>query len=94
MPVKVNASHILVKTEEQAKEVLEELKTGKSFYQVAKARSICPSSKHGGKLGWFTHGQMVRDFEKAAFSMKKGQISQPVKSESGWHIIKVEDTWG
>ncbi len=94
MAVKINASHILVKTEEEAKTILEEVKAGKNFEDIAKTKSLCPSGKKGGNLGWFTHGQMVREFEKAAFSLKKGQISQPVKTQFGWHIIKVIDTWG
>ena len=94
MPVKVNASHILVKTEEEARSIKAELDSGKSFEAIAKEKSMCPSKKNGGSLGWFTHGQMVREFEKAAFAMKKGQISQPVKTQFGWHIIKVTDTWG
>jgi parvulin-like peptidyl-prolyl isomerase len=94
MATKINASHILVKTEEEAKSILEQLKSGVNFEELAKNKSICPSGKKGGTLGWFTHGQMVREFEKAAFSMKKGQLSAPVKSQFGWHIIKVVDTWG
>jgi len=94
MATKINASHILVKTEEEAKMISEQLKTGASFEETAKLKSTCPSGKKGGTLGWFTRGQMVKEFEKAAFSMKKGQVSQPVKSQFGWHIIKVVDTWG
>lgn len=93
MPVKVLAQHILVKTEAQAKEVLALLKS-KSFEDVAKDKSLCPSRKKGGNLGWFGHGQMVKEFQKAAFSLKKGQISQPVKTQFGWHIIKVKNTKG
>lgn len=94
MATKVNASHILVKTEDEAKSIIADLKAGKSFEDMARAKSICPSSKKGGNLGWFTHNQMVREFEKAAFSLKKGQMSAPVKTQFGWHIIKVNDTWG
>jgi peptidyl-prolyl cis-trans isomerase C len=94
MPTKVNASHILVKTEDEAKLIKTELDSGKSFEEIARLKSLCPSKKNGGGLGWFSHGQMVREFEKAAFSLKKGQISQPVKTEFGWHIIKANDTWG
>ncbi len=94
MPKKVNASHILVKTEQEAKDILEQLDAGKPFDALAKERSMCPSGKKGGNLGWFTMGQMVREFEKAAFSTKKGTVSQPVKTQFGYHIIKVEDTWG
>ncbi|MBU0757299.1 MAG: peptidyl-prolyl cis-trans isomerase [Nanoarchaeota archaeon] len=95
MPTKVNAKHILVKSEDEAKKILEELKSGKNFETLAKEKSKCPSGKKGGSLGWFSHGQMVREFEKAAFSLRKGQITlQPVKTQFGWHIIKVVDTWG
>jgi peptidyl-prolyl cis-trans isomerase C len=94
MATKINASHILVKTEEEAKSILADLNNGKSFEELAKLKSTCPSGKNGGVLGWFTHGQMVKEFEKAAFNMKKGQISQPVKTQFGYHIIKVNDTWG
>ena len=88
MPTKVNAQHILVKTEQEAKEIIEQLNQGKSFEELAKSRSQCPSGKKGGNLGWFSHGQMVKEFQKAAFSLKKGQILQPVKTQFGWHVIK------
>ena len=92
MPRKVNAAHILVKTEEQIKDIQKLLEDGKSFETLAKEKSNCPSSKSGGKLGWFGHGQMVREFEKVAFKTKKGEISEPVKTQFGWHLIKVIDT--
>ena len=94
MPTRVNAQHILVKTEDQAKEILNLIQQGKSFEDLARTKSLCPSGKKGGNLGWFSHGQMVKEFQKAAFSLKKGQISQPVKTQFGWHIIKVKDTKG
>ncbi len=94
MSKKVNAQHILVKSEDQAKEILNLIQQGKSFEDLARTKSSCPSGKKGGNLGWFSHGQMVREFQKAAFSLKKGQISQPVKTQFGWHIIKVKDTKG
>ncbi|MBT3721177.1 peptidylprolyl isomerase [archaeon] len=94
MPTRVNAKHILVKTQEQAKEILSEINSGKSFEDLAKLKSMCPSGKKGGDLGWFSHGQMVKEFQKAAFSLKKGQISGPVKTQFGWHLIKVVDTKG
>ncbi len=94
MPTRVNAKHILVKTEEQAKEILNQINQGKSFEDLAREKSLCPSGKKGGNLGWFSHGQMVREFQKAAFSLKKGEISQPVKTQFGWHIIKCVDTKG
>jgi parvulin-like peptidyl-prolyl isomerase len=91
MAKKVNASHILVKTEQEANVVLFDLKAGKSFEDIAKEKSLCPSGKKGGNLGWFGRGQMVKEFEDAAFSLKKGEISKPVKTQFGWHIIKVID---
>jgi peptidyl-prolyl cis-trans isomerase C len=91
MPSKVNASHILVKTEQEANVVLYDINSGKDFAQVAKDKSMCPSKKNGGNLGWFGKGQMVKEFENAAFSMQKGEVSKPIKTQFGWHVIKVED---
>ena len=88
---RVNASHILVKTESEANVALYDVTHGKLFEDVARQVSICPSSKKGGNLGWFSRGQMVKEFENAAFSLKKDEISKPVKSQFGWHIIKVND---
>jgi parvulin-like peptidyl-prolyl isomerase len=88
MAEKIRCSHILVKTEQEAKDILEDLADGTSFAKLAEMKSLCPSRKHGGDLGFFSHGQMVREFEKAAFALQKGQVSQPVKTEFGWHIIK------
>jgi peptidyl-prolyl cis-trans isomerase C len=85
---KVHCAHILVKTEQEAKQVLAELQKGASFANIAKQKSLCPSKKQGGDLGFFGHGQMVHPFETAAFALDKGKISQPVKTEFGWHIIK------
>ena len=93
MANKVHAKHILVKTEEEAKEVLYDITTGgKDFSDVAKEKSQCPSGKNGGDLGWFGRSQMVKEFEDAAFSLEVGKVSQPVKTQFGWHIIKVEGT--
>lgn len=94
MANKAKASHILVKTEEQAKDILSKLNRGESFEKLAQENSLCPSRKRGGSLGEFGRGQMVREFERAVFSAKKGQIIGPVKSQFGWHIIRVEDLWG
>ncbi len=91
MAKKVNASHILVKTEQEANVILYDLNSGKTFEELAKAKSLCPSGKKGGNLGWFGRGQMVKEFETAAFAMEKGAVSKPVKSQFGWHIIKVID---
>lgn len=91
MVKEIRASHILVKSEEKAKEILEELNNGADFAELARKQSICPSSKKGGDLGYFTRGKMVKPFENAAFSLKKGEIGGPVKTEFGYHIIKVTD---
>ena len=88
MPSKIRCSHILVKTEQEILEVVEDLREGASFAALAEMKSICPSRKRGGDLGMFGHGQMVKPFEKAAFALEKGQVSGPVKTEFGWHIIK------
>lgn len=90
-PEKVKASHILIASEEQAEEVVEELNNGLDFAEAAKKYSKCPSKDKGGDLGFFMKGQMVPEFEKAAFNMEIGEISEPVKTQFGYHIIKVED---
>lgn len=92
MVKKVNASHILVKTEQDANVILYDLEHGGNFEKIAKEKSECPSGKKGGNLGWFGRGQMVREFETACFSTKKGDIIGPVKTEFGYHIIKIIDT--
>ena len=92
MTNKVNASHILVDTESEANVARYDVTNGKDFGEVAREKSKCPSKKNGGNLGWFKRGQMVTVFENAAFSMEKGEISKPIKTQFGWHIIKVEDT--
>jgi peptidyl-prolyl cis-trans isomerase C len=87
-----NASHILVKQKKEALEVLKKLKNKENFSELAKKISIGPSAKHEGKLGWFTAGQMVTEFEKATFSLKKGEITKtPVKTQFGFHIILLND---
>ncbi|MGD2250802.1 MAG: peptidyl-prolyl cis-trans isomerase [Candidatus Methanofastidiosia archaeon] len=88
----VKARHILVKKKSQAEEILEELKKGAEFAKLAKKHSECPSRKKGGSLGWFGRGKMVKPFENAAFSLKKGELSDIVKTQFGYHIIKVTDT--
>ena len=92
MAIKVHAAHILVKTEGEAKELLFDLKRGKSFEDAAREKSVCPSGKKGGDLGWFGRGQMVREFETAAFQMKADELSAPLRTQFGWHIIKVIET--
>ncbi|TCP29280.1 foldase protein PrsA [Scopulibacillus darangshiensis] len=85
----VKASHILVKDKKTADEIEKKLKNGEDFAKLAKKYSTDPSKDKGGDLGWFHKGEMVKDFEKKAFELKKGQISDPVKSQYGYHIIKV-----
>lgn len=88
----VAARHILVDNEEKAKEILAKIKAGGDFAALAKENSTDTGSKEqGGFLGYFGRGQMVPEFEKAAFTMIKGQVSEPVKTNFGWHIIKLED---
>jgi peptidyl-prolyl cis-trans isomerase C len=88
----VRAHHILVPTEEEAKAVLAELKKGTDFAELARQKSKDPgAAAEGGDLGWFGKEQMVPEFAEAAFKMEKGQVSEPVKTQFGWHIIKVED---
>jgi foldase protein PrsA len=89
---KVQASHILVEDEKTAKEIKARLDKGEKFEDLAKEASKDPSGQNGGDLGWFGEGQMVPEFEKAAFALKEGQVSEPVKSEFGYHIIKVTKT--
>ena len=88
MSNKVHCAHILVRKEEEAKAILERLKKGEKFARIAKALSRCPSGKRGGDLGTFTRGKMIREFEIAAFSLRKGEISGIVKTKFGFHIIK------
>lgn len=85
----VNASHILVDTLEEADSVLAELKNGVEFGVLARQKSKCPSKEKGGDLGTFAKGQMVKEFEDAAFNMKEGEISKPVKTQFGYHVIKL-----
>ena len=88
MPNKVHCAHILVKTEKEANAVLERLKEGEKFANIAKEVSLCPSGKHGGDLGSFGRGKMVKEFENAAFVLQKGQISPIIKTKYGYHLIK------
>lgn len=88
MPDKIRCAHVLVKTETEAKTVLERLGKGEKFANIAKQVSLCPSSKRGGDLGSFGRGAMVKEFETAAFALKKGETSKPIKTKFGYHIIK------
>jgi len=87
----VRARHILVETEDKAKEILAKLKGGADFGELAKTESKDPGAADGGDLGYFTEDQMVKEFAEVAFKLEKGALSEPVKSQFGWHIIKNED---
>ncbi len=88
----MRASHILVKTEAEANKVLARLKKGEKFEEIAKKESLdTASAKNGGDIGFFTRGQLVPEFEKAAAGLKVGELSGPVKTAYGYHIIKVTD---
>jgi peptidyl-prolyl cis-trans isomerase C len=88
----VRARHILVPSEAEAKAILVEIKKGTDFAEMAKQKSKDPgAAAEGGDLGYFTKDQMVPEFAEQAFKMNKGDVSDPVKSQFGWHIIKVED---
>jgi peptidyl-prolyl cis-trans isomerase C len=88
----VRAHHILVESEDEAKAVLAELKKGTDFEALAKLKSKDPGAQaEGGDLGYFTKDQMVPEFAETAFKLDKGQLSDPVKSQFGWHIIRVDD---
>ena len=87
-----NASHILVKNNEEARAIIKKINNKAKFSELAKTHSTGPSGKNGGNLGWFGPGQMVKEFEQATFSLEKGEVSQePVKTKFGFHIIKLND---
>jgi len=87
----VRARHILVPTEDEAKAILAQLKGGADFATLAKEKSKDPGAAEGGDLGYFTKEQMVPEFAEVAFKLGKGQLSDPVKTQFGWHVIKVEE---
>lgn len=87
----VRASHILVDTKEDAAAIKEAIENGEGFVTMAKRYSKCPSGAQGGDLGYFERGQMVKEFEDAAFSLPVGKVSEPIHSQFGWHLIKVLD---
>ncbi len=91
-PEEVRARHILVDTEEEAKKLVEELNAGGDFAKLAAERSKDPGSQgNGGDLGFFRRGELVPEFEQVAFALKPGEVSAPVKTQFGWHVIKVEE---
>jgi len=91
MVKEVSAAHILVDTEKKAKDIREMIYGGEKFSDLAKKYSSCPSKKNGGDLGWFSRGDMVKEFENAAFSADKGAVVGPVRTQFGWHLIYIKD---
>lgn len=89
MTTQARASHILVKTEQQAEQMMKRIADGEDFAAVSKRFSSCPSGKTGGDLGWFGKGMMVPEFEKIAFEEEVGKVVGPVKTQFGYHVIKV-----
>jgi peptidyl-prolyl cis-trans isomerase C len=88
---RIRARHILVGTEKEAQDILDRLNKGEDFATLAKQYSLDGSKDYGGDLGYFTAPEMVAEFSKAAFALQVGEVSQPVKTDFGWHIIKLED---
>jgi peptidyl-prolyl cis-trans isomerase C len=86
-----HAAHILVESEEDAIDVKKELDAGADFATLAKERSTGPTGPNGGDLGWFTTGRMVPEFEEAVLALKSGEVSDPVKTQFGWHVILLHD---
>jgi len=91
MVQKVRAKHILVDNREHARQLKQEIDDGQSFEELAKEKSDCPSGKKGGDLGWFGRGKMAKPFERKAFELDKGKISEPVQTQFGWHLIMKVD---
>jgi|TARA_A100001234_G_scaffold70595_1_gene62135 peptidyl-prolyl cis-trans isomerase C len=88
MSNKIKCSHILVEKQSEAMKLYEEIKNGKKFGSVARDISMCPSGKKDGDLGYFTKGMMVKEFEDVAFNLEVGEMSPPVKTQFGYHLIK------
>jgi peptidyl-prolyl cis-trans isomerase C len=86
-----DASHILVESEDEAKEIKAQLDDGADFAELAKEKSTGPSGPNGGALGWFGKGQMVPEFETAVLGLEKGQVSDPVQTQFGWHLVILND---
>jgi len=91
-PDSIRASHILIPAEQQAIDIISEIKAGKSFEDAAKEYSTCPSKDNGGDLNYFSKGQMVPEFETAAFALEVGEMTEvPVQTQFGFHVIKLTD---
>ena len=84
----IRASHILVNQEFEINDLVKKIEQGEAFEKLAKDFSLCPSGQNGGDLGQFGRGQMVKPFEQAAFDLEIGQVSSPVKTQFGYHLIK------
>jgi peptidyl-prolyl cis-trans isomerase C len=87
-----HAAHILVETEDEAKALVDQLKNGADFAALAREKSTGPSGPNGGDLGWFGKGRMVPEFEAAVIALEPGQISDPVQTQFGWHVIQLQET--
>jgi len=91
MTTQVRASHLLVNTEEEAIKLREEILAGKDFADVAAEVSNCPSGSKGGDLGFFSRGMMVPEFDEVSFTLEVGELSEPVQTQFGWHLLIVTD---
>ena len=91
MATKVRAAHILVSSQLRAQQLIGRIRNGESFEALAKEYSTCPSKSNGGDLGYFERGQMVKPFEDATFNGRTGEIIGPVKTDFGYHVIKIID---
>ena len=87
----VSAAHILVGSQKDAESIMVRIQKGEDFAALAKRFSKCPSKSKGGNLGWFGRGDMVKEFEDACFSANKGDVVGPVKTQFGYHVIKIVD---
>ena len=90
--IEYNASHILVDTEEEALAIIDEIADGTDFSLLARQKSTGPSGPNGGELGWFGAGRMVPEFEAAVMELEIGEVSAPVQTQFGWHVITLNDT--
>ncbi len=88
MANKIRCSHILLKKQSEALNILLQIKKGEKFGKLARSNSLCSSKRKDGNLGYVTRGKMVKEFENAAFKLEVGQISEPVRTQHGYHIIK------
>lgn len=89
--MQIRASHILVSSLDKANWISSKIKEGKDFAELAEKYSECPSSQKGGDLGYFSKGQMVKEFENVAYSLEVGKVSEPVKTQFGYHLIELTD---